>query len=597
MNIHHERIEKLLSLMEENNVDFYIVPTADYHNSEYVDNFFKEREFLCGFTGSNGTLVISKEEQGLWTDGRYFIQADKELEGSGVKLFKMGEEGVPDIIEYLKQKTNEGQCVGFDGRCIDCAFGKKIELAMLKNGVTLNYELDLPAILWEDRPALPCHEVMILDQNVAGTKMADKMKKVIEKLEAEECDALILTKLDDLMWLMNIRGFDIECNPVALSYGYITKDQMYIFIQDDEVTDEFRAYAASNYIVIRGYEEFVPFLKEYQMEERVMADENEISFLVYKIVNEKADLINKENPTELLKAIKSEHELALMRDFYIKDSAAVTKFIYWLKTNIGKQEITEYTAAKYLDNLRAQIPGYIELSFDTISAYAENAAMMHYEATETSYKVLEPKGQLLVDSGGQYFGATTDITRTITIGPLDERIKEDYCCVARGMLALANAKWLYGCTGKNLDILARKPMWDRGIDYKCGTGHGVGYILNVHEGPQGIRWKYAGRKEAVIEPGMDVTDEPGIYIEGSHGIRIENVLVAQNAEKNGDGQFMNFEMLTFTPLDRDAMDAKYFTKEELAQINAYQKAVYDKTADLLTEEEREWLKKETAPIQ
>lgn len=587
----------MLGLMTKNNIDYYLVPTADYHNSEYVDNFFKEREFLCGFTGSNGTLVISKKEQGLWTDGRYFIQADKELAGSGVKLFKMGEEGVPTILEYLKKNVKSGECVGFDGRCVDCTFGKKLEAAMKKNGATLNYEVDLPAEIWIDRPSLPSHKVFVLSDEVAGTNMKDKMAKVFEKVDEEECDSLLISKLDDLMWLTNIRGGDVECNPVALSYGFITKDKMIYFIQDSEVTDEFKKYAASNNIVIKNYDEFATYLKNEKLGNRVMADEDNISFLVYKLVSAKAELVNKANPTELLKAIKSEKELALMRDFYIKDSVAVTKFIYWLKKNIGKQEITEYSAAMYLDGLRRQIPGFIDLSFPTISAYAENAAMMHYEATKDSYKVLEPKNQLLVDSGGQYLGATTDITRTITIGPLDERIKKDYCDVAKGMLALANAKWLYGCTGKNLDILARKPLWDRGMDYKCGTGHGVGYILNVHEGPQNIRWKFnPTQKEAVLEAGMDVTDEPGVYIEGSHGIRIENVLVASNAEKNSDGQFMNFEMLTFTPLDRDAMDPKYFTKEELEVVNAYQKEVYDRTAKYLSDDEREWLKAETAPI-
>ena len=597
MNVYSERIEALIKLMEENNVDYYIVPTADYHNSEYVNEYFKEREFLSGFTGSNGTLVVSKDEQGLWTDGRYFIQAEKELDGSGIKLFKMGDEGVPTILDYLKANVKEGQCVGFDGRCVDCAFGQKLEAAMLRLGVTLNYELDLPNEIWTDRPTLPQHDVMILDQSVAGVKMADKMKSVLAKMEEEECEELVISKLDDLMWLLNIRGADVECNPVALSYGYITKDQMYFFIQDEEITDEFRAYAASNYIVIRGYDEFIPFLKEYEMKDKVMADSMNVSFLIYKLISKKAEFVDKANPTELLKAVKSEHELALMRDFYIKDSVAVTKFIYWLKHNIGKQEITEYSAAMYLDNLRRQIPGFLDLSFPTISAYAENAAMMHYEATAESYKVLEPKNQLLVDSGGQYLGATTDITRNITIGPLDEKIKRDYCDVARGMLALANAKWLYGCTGKNLDILARKPLWDRAMDYKCGTGHGVGYILNVHEGPHNIRWKFnASQKEAVLEAGMTVTDEPGVYIEGSHGIRIENMLVCRNAEKNSDGQFMDFEMLTFVPLDRDALDSKYFSKEELEEVNAYQKSVYDKIADFLTPDEKKWLKKETASI-
>lgn len=597
MNIYQERIEALLAVMEEEKVDYYLIPTADFHNSEYVDDYFKEREFMCGFTGSNGTLVLSKEEQGLWTDGRYFIQAEKELSGSGVKLFKMGEEGVPTILNYLKDHVKEGDCVGFDGRCVDATFGKTLEIQMLKRGCVLKFDSDLVDRIWTDRPSLPSHEMFVLDQKVAGVKFPEKLEKVREKMNEEECDALFISKLDDLMWLFNIRGADVECNPVALSYGYITKEQVYLFVQDSEVTDAIRSYAATNEIILRDYEEIVPFLNEYAFEDRVMAEEANISFLFYKMISSRTELVDAPNPTELLKAIKSEQELSLMREFYLKDSVAVTKFIYWLKKNIGKKEITEYSAAMYLDNLRSQIDGFLDLSFPTISAYAENAAMMHYEATKDSFKILAPKGQLLVDSGAQYLGATTDITRTITLGKLDENIIRDYCDVAKGMLALANAKWLYGCTGKNLDILARKPLWERGIDYKCGTGHGIGYILNVHEGPQNIRWKFGPtQKEAVLEEGMDVTDEPGVYIEGSHGIRIENVLVVRKAEKTSDGQFMEFEMLTYTPLDRDALKGKYFTKEELAMVNAYQKQVYDRTAQFLTPEERQWLAKETAPI-
>lgn len=527
-----ERISALRAVMREKNVDFYIVPTADFHNSEYVDDYFKVREFLCGFTGSNGTLVVSQTEAGLWTDGRYFIQAEKELDGTGVTLFRMQEEGVPDITEYLEDKTKAGDTVAFDGRVIDASFGKKLEDKLGRKEVSLSWAEDLADAVWTDRPSLPAHPVMVLSDALCGMSVTEKLNSVREKMKEKEADAFVLSKLDDLMWLLNIRGKDVECNPVALSYGLITADTMYYFIQEKEVTDELREYAAKNNIVLKGYEEIAAFLENFEYPGAVLADEKNLSFLLYKLVSEKTKLINGENPTESLKAIKNPAELAHMREVYLQDSVAVTRFIYWVKKNIGKQTLTEVDAAEYLDNLRAQIPGFLDLSFPTISAYKENAAMMHYEATKEQHSKLEADGMLLVDSGGQYLGGTTDVTRTIVLGAVSEEITQHYSAVAAGMLQLTDANFLYGCTGRNLDILARKPLWDLHIDYKCGTGHGVGYILNVHEGPHGIRWRFApGATEAVLEPGMVVTNEPGVYIEGSHGIRIENVLVVQKSEK------------------------------------------------------------------
>ena len=593
-----ERLDALRGMMKKRSVDYYIVPTADFHHSEYVDDYFKVREFLSGFTGSNGTLVVSQKEAGLWTDGRYFIQAEKELEGTGIILFKMQEEGVPSIAEYLLAETKKGDTIGFDGRVVETAFGKGLEKKLLKRNVKFYYSEDLSDEIWQERPKLPAHPVTILPEDICGISVDEKLMQVRSKMWEKDCEYFLLSKLDDLMWLLNIRGKDVECNPVALSYGFITRDTMYFFLQKEEETAAFCQYAKVHGIIIKDYDDIVPFLEEYDYQGKVLADEKSLSYLLYKIVSEHTELVNGPNPTEILKSVKNSVELEKMRDIYLKDSVAVTKFIYWLKKSLSEgKKVTELSAAAYLDNLRALIPEYLDLSFPTISAYKENAAMMHYEATEECFKELKAEGMLLVDSGGQYLGGTTDVTRTIVLGEISDSIIKHYSVVAAGMVELMTAKFLYGCTGRNLDILARKPLWDMGIDYKCGTGHGVGYILNVHEGPQSIRWRYIeGTTETVLEEGMTVTDEPGVYIEGSHGIRIENVLVVKKEEKNSDGQFMTFENLTYVPIERLALDKKYLSAESVRKINEYHRVVYEKIAPYLNAEEAEWLKEETLPL-
>lgn len=591
------RIDALRGVMKEHGVDFYIVPTADFHQSEYVNDYFKMREFLSGFTGSNGTLVVSEKEAGLWTDGRYFIQAEQELSGTGITLYRMQEEGVPDICEYLEREGKPGSVTGFDGRVVDAAFGKKLEKRLGAKGITLSFEKNLGDVIWEDRPALPANPVQVLPEEICGAGMEEKLQQVREKMREQECAYLLLTKLDDLMWLLNIRGKDVECNPVALSYGFVTMQELFYFVQEEAVTEEFKEYAARHRIILKEYSELAGFLSAFSYEGAVLADERNVNYFLWELIRKHTGLVDGANPTELLKAVKNPVELSSMREVYLKDSVAVTKFIYWLKSRIGRETITEITAAEYLDELRAQIPGFLDLSFPTISAYKENAAMMHYEATAEQHKELEAEGMLLVDSGGQYLGGTTDVTRTIVLGAVSEEIRMHYSAVAAGMLQLTAANFLYGCTGRNLDILARQPLWDRNMDYKCGTGHGVGYILNVHEGPHGIRWRFAnGMAEAVLEPGMVVTNEPGVYIGGSHGIRIENVLAVQKGVKNGDGQFLNFETLTYVPLDRLALDVKYLRKEDVARIDAYHREVYERIAPFLTAEEKEWLAKETRPL-
>lgn len=593
-----ERLAALRQVMKKHGVDYYMVPTADFHNSEYVNDYFKVREYFCGFTGSNGTLLVWQEGAGLWTDGRYFIQAENELTGTGVTLFRMAEEGVPTLYEYLAAHMQEGEVLGFDGRVVTAADGVRLEKELAEKKVSLLYDKDLAEEVWQERPSLPCGKLMVLPKDITGADVQEKKAAVMKEVKSQGAESLLLTKLDDLMWLFNVRGCDVECNPVALSYGYIGADDCILFIQKQALTQEAKEHFAGCGVTLRAYEEVTDFLTgETGRDKKILVDRRHCSYCLYKKTQEGAALVEGKNPTEHLKAVKNPVELANMEKIFLQDSVAVTKFIYWLKKNVGKQEITEITAADYLEGLRRQIPGFLDLSFPTIAGYKENAAMMHYEATPENHKVLAPEGMLLVDSGGQYLGGTTDVTRTIVLGPITDEIKHHYTAVAAGMLNLTHARWLHGCTGRNLDILARGPLWNMGIDYKCGTGHGVGYILNVHEGPQNIRWRFIdGMEEAVLEDGMDVTNEPGVYIEGSHGIRIENVMVARNDLKNGDGQFMHFETLTYAPIDLEAIDVLQLTAETRIQLNNYHKEVYDKVSPYLEEEERIWLKEATRAV-
>lgn len=595
-----KRIQTLRTKMQTEGIDYYLIPTTDFHNSEYVSDSFKVREYFSGFTGSNGSLLVWQEGAGLWTDGRYFIQAEKELNGSGISLFRMQEEGVPDIAEFLEQHMKAEQALGFDGRVINAAYGKTLERRLSDKKVRICCGKDLAETIWTDRPPLPCKPVFALDDSLTGETLSEKLSWLRETLLTEHADAILLTKLDEIMWLFNIRGGDVECNPVALSYACVTQEKAYLFLQK-EASAGIGAYLEKASVEIKEYREFFSILKQelHKMQKdgrKVWADSRNSSFSLFRLLQEEAiGILDRPSPIEAKKAVKSERELEWMRKVYLKDSVAVTKFIYWLKQNIGIRKITEVQAAEYLDHLRKAIPEFLELSFPTISAYGANAAMMHYEAVEGSCSELEEKGMLLVDSGGQYLGGTTDVTRTIVLGEISEEIKKQYSAVVAGMLELKNAVFLEGCTGRNLDILARGPLWKCYRDYKCGTGHGVGYILNVHEGPQNIRWKYVqGVDEAVLCEGMVVTDEPGIYIEGSHGIRIENVLAVKQVCKNADGTFLAFENLTYVPIDSAAVRKEYLSTQQWQAFCDYQREVYEQVSPYLTKEEAKWLKEETS---
>ncbi len=587
-----ERLAALRAAMAGEGIDFYMMPTADFHNSEYVNDYFKVREYFCNFSGSNGTLLVWQEGAGLWTDGRYFIQAEKELAGTTVELFRMQDEGVPTLLEFLQQNMKPGQTLGFDGRVVPMSQGISYEKKLEE--IKFVYERDLAEAIWTDRPKFPAGKVTVLDEKLAGKSFEEKRAEVMKKVQEEGADSLLLTKLDDIMWLFNIRGCDVECNPVAMSYAWLTEKETVLFIQDEALDETVRTYLAAKQAEVKEYGTAVEYLKGLPSGRKVLMDKRHCSYALYKVMDGRQTVVEKNNPTELLKAVKNPTELANMEQVYLKDSVALTKFIYWLKTTIGKEEITEITAADKLEALRREIPECIDLSFPSISAYGANAAMMHYEPVPENHAVLKPEGLYLIDSGGQYLGGTTDVTRTIALGPVPEEQKLHYTMVAAAMLQLTHARFLYGCTGRNLDILARQPIWNMALDYKCGTGHGVGYILNVHEGPQSLRWRYMeGQPESVIEAGMDVTNEPGIYIEGSHGIRIENVMVAENDTKNEYGQFMHFKTLTWVPIDMDAIEMKHLNEVQRCYLASYQQEVCRRISPYLTPEEAEWLKRET----
>ena len=590
------RLEELRKIMKDKGIDFYMVPTDDFHGSEYVSDYFKVREFLSGFTGSAGTLLVYENGAALWTDGRYFIQAAAELSGTGVELMKMREEGVPTLEEYLERNMKEGQTLGFDGRVVSAANGLSFEEKLSGKKIRMKYDEDLADQIWKDRPAFPAGEIYEIPEEVAGLSVSDKLEKIRKNLEKHDADSLFLTKLDDIMWTFNVRGCDVECNPVAISYAYVSRREAILFLQEKVLKDRDLKYFEENKVKVIDYGKVEEFLRD-RKKERILLDGRYCSYSMFKIAKENNETIEEKNPTELLKAVKNPVELAKMEKIYMEDNVALTKFIYWLKKNIGKQEITEVSASDRLEAFRREIPEFLGLSFPTIAGFGPNAAMMHYEATEECHAVLEQKGFLLVDSGGQYMGGTTDVTRTIALGELTKEEKFHYTLVAAGMIQMTNAKFLYGCTGRNLDILARQPIWEKGLDYKCGTGHGVGYILNVHEGPHSLRWQYQPKvTEVPFEEGMDVTNEPGIYVEGSHGIRIENVMVAKKSEKNEYGQFMYFDTLTWVPLERSAIEAEYLNDQQRAWINAYQSKVYEKLSPYLDKEECEWLRRETAAI-
>ena len=594
-----ERLAAVRETMAKTGVDIYLVLTNDYHISEYSGDYFKEREFITGFTGSAGTAVIMKDEAKLFTDGRYYVQAAKEIEGTGFELMKDGSVGVPTLSEYVASKLEEGMCLAFDGRTVDARMGLKLLDIAAKKNATINDDFDAIAPIFESRAPFPESKAFYLDEKYSGATIKEKLVAIRESLTKANATCHIIASLDDVCWLFNIRGNDVWCNPVIMAYAYIDESKAILYTDGDRFNDEILAKYKECNVEIRPYNSV--YEDAAKLKGKLLLDTKRINTRLYNICNANKDLtcIFKENPSVLLKAIKNETEIANLKSVHKEDGAALTKFIFWTKKAVkeGKQ-ITEADAAEYLDSLRAKISDYIELSFDTISATGPNAAMMHYHATKENASVLKPEGMLLVDSGGQYLRGTTDVTRTFALGPVTEEMKKCFTLTLKGMLNLSNARFLHGCNGFSLDILARGPLWNEGIDYRCGTGHGVGYLLNVHESPNGFRWKHIpGVNDlAVLEPGMVTSDEPGVYEEGKFGIRIENEIVTKKDYDNEYGTFLSFDNLTMAPIDLELVDKAYLDKTDIERLNNYHATVYENIKEFFEGEELEELKMATRAI-
>lgn len=595
-----ERIGKLRAAMRAAKIDCYIIPTSDYHNSEYVSEYFMVRKYFSGFTGSAGTLVVLADKAALFTDGRYFIQAQRQLEGSGITLMKMGEPQVPGLREYVKQELKEGQNIGFDGRVVTAGDGLAFEEIAKEKGGRVIFDLDLAEGIWKERPALQFTPVFVLDEKYSGETTADKLKRLRSRMKEEQTDMHLLTTLDDIAWLFNLRADDVESCPVLLSYAVITDQDAVLFAGESAFSDTVKNYLEENKITLRPYDDFYTYVAETVKERpdiRLLVCEKRINYRLKKEMGDR-NVRNKANPTTLMKAVKNKTEQENLRKAHLMDAVAVTKFMYWLKKNVGKIKMTEISAADYLESLRAENETFIEPSFTTICAYGANGAIIHYSATPQSCSEIRAEGMLMVDSGGHYYEGSTDITRTFVLGEITEEMKQHFTLTARAMLRLKSTKFLYGCKGVNLDLAAREVFWEKGLDYKHGTGHGVGYLLNVHEGPNSFRYKVLSDEDQdwTFEEGMVTTDEPGIYIEGSHGVRIENELLCRKEENNEYGQFMGFEDLTYVPIDLNGIDVTAMDRKEIRVLNTYHKFVFEKLQPFFAGEELEWLKNATREV-
>lgn len=591
-----ERIASLRSLMAEKGIDAYVVPTADFHQSEYVGEHFKARKFITGFSGSYGTAVITQNDAGLWTDGRYFFQATNELEGSGVRLMKMFVGDTLSITEFLASTVKEGGKIGFDGRVLSMGEGQEYEDALAPKNISIDYSEDLIDKIWTDRPPLSDKPAFFLPEKYSGESTSSKLERVRQVMREHGATVHAIASLDDVCWLLNVRGDDIDFFPLLLSYAVVKMDSVELYIDEKKLNDEILCAFAKNNVNLHPYNDIYEDIKTLSTDDTIMIDPMKMNYALYK--NIPCKIVEHANPTILFKAMKNPVELENIRQAHIKDGVAITKFMHWVKTRYDKETITELSSADKLTGFRAEQEGYIRDSFEPLCAFKDHAAMMHYSPCPETDVKLESGAFFLNDTGGGYFEGSTDITRTFVLGSVDDEMKKYFTTVVRAMMNLSRAKFLYGCYGYNLDILARGPIWDLGLDFQCGTGHGVGYLGNIHEAPTGFRWYVVPSKNEhhQLEEGMVITDEPGIYEDGKFGIRIENEFIVKKAEQNKYGQFMEFETITFAPIDLDGIDTQYMTKFEIEWLNNYHAQVYEKIAPHLTEEEREWLKEYTRAI-
>lgn len=583
-----EQITALRREMKSRGIFAYIVMTEDFHGSEYVGARFKLREYLSGFTGSAGTLVVTENEAALWTDGRYFIQAAAELEGSGISLMKQGEPETPTVTAFLREKMAEGSVLGFDGRAVNAAFALKLQSALKEKNIAFKTDEDLGEFVWVERPALSKKPVFELPERVCGASRAEKLARIREKMREEKAEALALSELSEIAWTLNLRGGDVDYNPVFLAFMLVFEDSVKLFAEQTIFSTEISSELREDGVEILPYDEIYGTLSSLDC--TVWTDPKAVNFRFFNSLKN-AKVISKQSPVVMMKACKSPAEITAERNAHIKDGAAVTRFMIWLKTAVQIGKVTELSAAEKLEEFRRMGKDYLGQSFEPIMAFGEHGAIVHYSADEQTNAVLEPRGFLLSDTGGHYLDGTTDITRTFVLGEVAEEEKRAFTLVLAAHLELLGAVFPKGVRGSTLDGIARRPLWEHGLDFKHGTGHGVGFLLNVHEGPQRISWHAVN--DAPLAEGMITSDEPGLYFEGKFGIRHESLVLCVKSEHEG---FLKFEPLTCVPFDPAGIDKTLLTETQITRFNEYQKWVCETLSPLLSENEREWLSEITKPI-
>lgn len=587
----NKRLKEIRTLMANRGINAYLVTTSDPHQSEYLADFYKTREFISGFTGSAGTVVITKDEAILWTDGRYFIQAAYELSGTGFELYKMGVPGFPTVTEFLLEKVPVGGKIGFNGNTISFKLYRELLDALDQRMLISN--LDFIADMWKDRPSIPKDKAFVHELKYTGTSARQRIDKLRDEMYKVDADYNLIAALDDIAYLFCIRGNDVAYNPVVFSYALVSKEKAFLYINEDKLTEEVKEHLETNDIIVKSYDEIYDHLKEIPGKSNLIFDPKTVNLAVINSINSNVRLVKTDSIIAKQKAVKNSTELEHMRNAFIKDGVAMVKFLNWVETGTPTGTVNEVLAAEKLNTYRSQQNDFVEPSFSTISAYGKNAAMPHYSPNEQNPVILEAKGLYLVDSGGQYFDGTTDITRTIALGELTEDEKYHYTLTLKSHISLSDAYFKTGTTGYYLDAFARLPMLKHKIDFAHGTGHGIGYFLNVHEGPQSISTRFLDVK---MEEGMVVSVEPGVYINDSHGIRIENLVVVEKVEKNEFGDFLGFEILTICPIDTRPVITELLTDEELKWLNDYNKRTYDLLEEHLTGSDLAYLKKATEEV-
>ena len=604
MNPVNQRLEDLREVMRREHLSACIFPSTDPHQGEYIPDHWKGREFISGFNGSAGTAVVTLTSAALWTDSRYFIAAADQLKGTEYQLMKLKIEGTPTIAEWLGKECGAGAEVSIDGWCSSSNAVKELIADLRKEGgITVRTNLDPLKLIWRNRPVIPENPVELYPMKYAGESAKDKIARIREALRKRHADGMLMAALDDIAWTLNLRGTDVHCNPVFVSYLLISSKTVTLYINKVKLSPEVLAYLDAENIKVEDYEQVENGLKQY-FEYNILLDPDEVNYRLYEVVRnkgkmndlQKTEIVEEESPVKRMKTVKNDTEIAGFRSAMLKDGIAMTKFLYWLSSYIGKPEISELTEIaidEKLTSLRAEQPLYRDISFDTIAGYGPHAAIVHYEATPETDIPLQPKGMLLLDSGAQYLDGTTDITRTIALGPLTDLEKQIYTLVLKGHIQIELCKFPSGSSGTQIDILARKDMWREGLNYLHGTGHGVGTYLNVHEGPHQFRMEW---KPAPLVAGMTITDEPGIYLPDRCGARTENTLLIVPYKETEFGKFLQFESLTLCPIDKAPILIEMMTQEEIQWLNDYHQRVFDTLSPHLSTEEAAWLREACAPL-